>query len=158
MSRWRPSPISVDVALAVVFLTTAGLEYAFHGDDGYQAGPQWLNVAVSIAIALPVAVRRRWPVPALLVAYGAVVLPSLFLAHTLFFWSGILPLAVLLYTVARCRRGAIVGWALFAPWALLVTYGLHLPAFRDASDYLFGVTVFGLAWLVGIGLRRLSAQ
>src|SRR5690349_24565310 len=112
MSRWRPSALAADSALALVFLVTAGLEYAFHGDDGYQAGPQWLNVAVSIAIAAPVAVRRRHPVPALLVAYGAVVLPSLFLAHTLFFWSGILPLAILLYTVARHRRGAVTGWAL----------------------------------------------
>lgn len=148
----------MDAALAVVFLAAAGLEYAFHGDDGYQAGPQWLNVAVSIAIALPVAVRRRRPVPALLVAYGAVVVPSLFVAHTLFFWSGILPLAVLLYTLARHRRGAVAGWALLAPWALLVTYGLHLPAFRTASNYLFGATVFGLAWLAGTGVRRLAAQ
>jgi signal transduction histidine kinase len=127
-----------------------------HWDDGNSAGSALLNVPLLLLVTLPLAIRRRSPWVALTVAFAAVVVPSLFVAHTLFFFGGLVPLAVLVYSVARVadRRGWVV---LLAPVALLAVYPLHVPAF-DAGDYAFGALLFGAAWGIARLVRRLEAQ
>src|SRR5206468_3817095 len=66
------------------------------------------------------------------------------------------PLALLVYSAARAAERR--GWAvLLGPAALLAAYPIHVPAF-DASDYAFGVVLFGAAWAAGRLVRRLEAQ
>ena len=77
------------------------IELQLHWDDGYSFGSPLWNIPLLLAVTLPVALRRLAPRTALVVAFGAVVVPSLFVAHTLFFFGGLLPLAFLVYSGAR---------------------------------------------------------
>jgi signal transduction histidine kinase len=127
-----------------------------HWDDGDSAGSALLNVPLLLLVTLPLALRRRAPWLALGLAFAAVVLPSLVVAHTLFFFGGLVPLAVLVYSAARVadRRAWSV---LLAPAALLLVYPLHVPSF-DVADYAFGALLFGAAWGIARLVRRLETQ
>jgi signal transduction histidine kinase len=77
-------------------------------------------------------------------------------AHTLFFFGGLLPLTLLVYSAARYAERRV--WLVVAaPVALLVTYPLHVPAF-DLSDYAFGIVLFGAGGLAGRLVRRIERQ
>src|SRR3954469_22344935 len=144
MSR---TALLVDAVLALGFSVLALIELQLHWDDGYSFGSPLWNIPLLLAVTLPVALRRRAPRTALGIAFGAVVVPSLFVAHTLFFFGGLVPLALLVYSAARAAERR--GWAvLLGPAALLAAYPIHVPAF-DASDYAFGVVLFGAAWAAG---------
>jgi signal transduction histidine kinase len=146
----------VDAAVALAFSALTLVELRLHWDDGYSYGAAVWNIPLLLAVTLPVALRRRAPRTALAVAFGAVVLPSLVAAHTLFFFGGLLPLALLVYSAARLlERHAVL--VLGAPAALLVVYPWRVPPF-DAGDYAFGAVLFGAAWGLGRLVRRLDRQ
>jgi signal transduction histidine kinase len=148
--------LAVDLATAAAFSLLALLEMRLHWDDGYSYGPALLDLPLLLLVTLPLALRRRAPRTALVIAFAAVVVPSLFVAHTLFFFGGLVPLALLVYSAARAAEHH--GWAvLLGPALLLAVYPLHVPPF-DAGDYAFGVVLFGAAWAAGRLVRRLEAQ
>jgi signal transduction histidine kinase len=145
-----------DVALAVGFSVLALIELQLHWDDGYSFGSPLWNIPLLLAVTLPVALRRRAPRTALAVAFGAVVVPSVFVAHTLFFFGGLLPLAFLVYSGARqLDRWPLA--VLAGPVALLAVYPIHVPPF-DAGDYAFGAVLFGAAYGAGRLVRRIERQ
>jgi signal transduction histidine kinase len=146
----------VDAVVALGFSVLALIELQLHWDDGYSFGsPSW-NIPLLLAVTLPVALRRRSPRAALVIAFGAVVLPSLFVAHTLFFFGGLLPLGLLVYSAAR-QLDRYPAVALAGPVALLAVYPLRVPPF-DAGDYAFGAVLFGAAYGAGRLVRRLERQ
>ena len=146
----------VDAGLAVAFSALALVELRLRWDDGYSYGsPAW-NIPLLLAITLPIALRRRAPRTAVAIAFGAVVVPSLFVAHTLFFFGGLLPLALLVYAAAR-QRSRFPVLAVAGPAALLAVYPLRVPPF-DAADYAFGAVLFGVAVGAGRLVRRLEFQ
>jgi signal transduction histidine kinase len=67
-------------------------------------------------------------------------------------------LAFYLYTVARHCEWRISRWALLAPLVTNLLYAVHVPQIRDWSDAFFGTLVFGLAYFLGLTLRRQAAQ
>jgi len=146
----------VDLAIAAGFSVLTLTEMRLHWDDGDSFGSPLLNIPLLLLVTLPLALRRRAPWPALAVAFAAVVVPSLFVAHTLFFFGGLVPLGLLVYSAARYaeRRAP---WALAGPVALLLVYPLHDPHF-DGADYAFGAVLFGAAWGTGRLVRRLERQ
>jgi signal transduction histidine kinase len=146
----------VDVVIALSFSVLALSELQLHWDDGYSFGPPLWNIPLLLAVTLPVALRRRAPRTALAIAFGAVVVPSLFVAHTLFFFGGLLPLALLVYSGARqIERFPLA--VLVGPVALLAVYPLRVPPF-DAGDYAFGAVLFGAAYAAGRLVRRIERQ
>jgi signal transduction histidine kinase len=148
--------LAVDTATAVGFSLLALAELRLHWDDGYSYGSLLLNVPLLLLVTMPLALRRRAPWIGLAIAFAAVVVPSLFVAHTLFFFGGLLPLGLLVYSAARYadRHAAL---ALAGPALLLLVYPLHVPPF-DAGDYAFGAVLFGAAWGTGRLVRRLERQ
>jgi signal transduction histidine kinase len=146
----------VDVVIALAFSVLALIELQLHWDDGYSFGAALWNIPLLLAVTLPVALRRRAPRTALAIAFGAVVVPSLFVAHTLFFCGGLLPLAFLVYSGARQIDRAPLA-VLVGPVALLAVYPLRVPPF-DAGDYAFGAVLFGAAYAAGRLVRRLERQ
>src|SRR5256714_2397182 len=57
----RPSPVVIDITVAVVACIAAELELALsHGIQG----PAWVNAVAAAGATLPIAVRRRWPLAA----------------------------------------------------------------------------------------------
>jgi signal transduction histidine kinase len=150
----RRRPLLVDSCFVGVLLMTACYEYRYPGDDGHQAGPFWLNFPLTVAGIVPLAWRRRAPVATYLIGYGVVIVPSLFVAHTLFAYSGSLPSAFYLATVARHCDRTTARWALLGPPLLVAAYAVHVPQSRDVPDLMTSVLVYGVAWLTGRALRR----
>ncbi|MEU1027627.1 sensor histidine kinase [Streptomyces mirabilis] len=120
--------------------------------------PGGLTVSLlSFATALPLAVRRLWPVPvfavvlvASCVALAAGLGPAVFLSA-----------AYALYLVATTRRrqlgrsAVIVGGASTAGAALLtVTGGQHYTGGTLAVQLLFGLLVLGATWAAGTAVRE----
>jgi signal transduction histidine kinase len=148
--------LAVDAATAAAFSITALVELGLHVDDGYSYGSAALNLPLVLLLTGSLAWRRRAPRTALAVGFAAVVVPSLFAAHTVFFFGGLVPLALLVYSAARWAPGAT--WPVVAaPVLMMVVYPLRVPPF-DLSDYAFGAVLFGAAWSAGRLVRRLEQQ
>jgi signal transduction histidine kinase len=146
----------VDAVIALGFSVLALIELQLHWDDGYSFGSPLWNIPLLLGVTLPVALRRRAPRTALVVAFGAVVVPSLFVAHTLFFFGGLLPLGFLVYSGARQAERFLLA-VLAGPIALLAVYPIHVPPF-DAGDYAFGGVLFGAAYAAGRLVRRIERE
>jgi signal transduction histidine kinase len=149
-------PLAVDGALAVVF-AAAGITTALMQDihdagvvrDGYRE-PNALFFVSAIAVCAPIAIRRRAPLVAVLIATPAI------LVHFLIGWpEGTLPLAGLLLTFtvgARCPLGrAIIGLAAVA--ATILVLGLGDASRLDAIG-MFGVLAqYAAVWAIGVAVR-----
>jgi signal transduction histidine kinase len=156
--RKQLRPQVLDVCLALGFTVLGQLELHSHADDGYQAGPLWLNVPLVVLMTAPLALRSTYPLATLLVMLGAFAVPSLFVAHTLFFWGGMVPLAIATYTVSRHDDS----WAARHAWlvgpVILVTGMIHVPELRSLTNIAFGVGLFTAVWGAGRVMRRLASQ
>ncbi|MFJ6569386.1 sensor histidine kinase [Streptomyces sp. NPDC091292] len=114
----------------------------------------WDAVAVAAAVWLPVAVRRRWPVPVLYTVLAGAVC-----ALALTGWEeSWLPVGVALYTVAakepRRRSATALGCSLGAVAAALILVPRPVPAPEVASGIAFASLLMTLPWLVGTALRE----
>ena len=144
--------------MAAVFVVVGQVELHHRVDDGYQAGPFWLNVPLVVLMSAPLALRRLAPARVLAVMLAAAVLPGLFVAHTIFFWGSMVPMAIATFFLARHRDTRAARWAWLAgPFLLLGNMG-HVEELRTPSNIFFGCGVFGTAWLVGRVLHRLAVQ
>jgi signal transduction histidine kinase len=132
----------------------AAYEYAYPGDDGHQAGPLWLNAPLSILLVLPLAWRRRAPMPTFLIGHAVVAVPSLVVDHTLFAFTGMFVLAIYFYTVARHCDISVARWAPLVTIATLLIFAIRAPDTLEAGNLIFGVLVFGVCWVIGRVLRR----
>ena len=154
----RLPPVALDSVLAAVFIAISQIELHHRVDDGYQAGPMWLNLPLVVVMAAPLATRRVQPTWSLLVMLAAACLPGLFVAHTIFFWGSLVPMALATYSLARHRGHVAARYAWVAGPVVLVTNMPHVAELRTASNIFFGVGLFGIAWLVGRVLHRLGVK
>ena len=158
----RPAPRVpswvVDAALAIGFVMVGQIELHHKVDDGFQAGPLWLNVPLVLLMTGPLAFRRRAPFPALAVMLAAAALPGPFQAHTIFFWGSLVPMALATYSLARHGDGVAARFAWLAGPVVLFPNMVHVVELRTPSNIFFGLGLFGVAWLVGRVLRRVSDQ
>lgn len=153
VSRRRLILLDGAAALGFALLPQLTLVRPDNGD-----APGGLAVSLlSLATALPLAVRRLWPVPvfaivliASCVALAAGLGPAVFLSA-----------AYALYLVATTRRrqlgrsAVIVGGASTAGAALLtVTGGQHYTGGTLAVQLLFGLLVLGATWAAGTAVRE----
>lgn len=155
------NPLIVDGALAV-FLLVVGILSVFGQNiydesgalrDGLREPNAWVFVT-ALVVCAPVAVRRRWPL-------GALVVSSLgVLVHILAdLPEGALPLAVLFLTYsvgAWCsmRRG-VAGLAFVS--VVVVILGLSDAPGLDALGVLGVIAQFAAFWAIGVALRSRRA-
>jgi signal transduction histidine kinase len=151
-------PGLVDGALAAVFVVVAQVELHRTVDDGFQAGPMWLNVPLVVLMSAPVAWRRIHPQTALALVLASACLPGLVVAHTIFFWGSMVPMAIVAYSVARHRDGLAARLAWLTGPVTWAANAVHLSELRTLSNLLFSAGLFLVAWLIGRVLRRLSVQ
>jgi signal transduction histidine kinase len=144
-----------DAATALVFTGVLAFELSHHVDDGYRYGATSWNLPILLGTVAALVLRNSAPGLAVTLGYGCALVPSLFVAHTMFFFGTLLPLLLLTFTATRrlAVRGALL--AVAGPLLLLVVVPLHQPDF-DAGDYLFWAVVAGIAVTVGVVLRRLD--
>ncbi len=147
-------PLLADSLLAAMLAVLAVFEYANPGDDGHQAGPLWLNVPLSALLILPLALRRRAPMRTFVFGCLVVAVPSLFVDHTLFAFTGSFVTGIYLYTVARHLTISTARWAPVILTAMIAIYALRAPSTVSPGNIIFGILVYGLCWSTGRVLRR----
>ncbi|MGD9996451.1 MAG: sensor histidine kinase [Ilumatobacteraceae bacterium] len=155
------NPFVIDGVLAAVCtLIAVVMTYAqdIHDDSGaIEHGfrePSALVVLTALVTCAPIAVRRRWPLPALAISGLGV------LVHILIGWpEGGLPLAVLLltYTVgSRCPpREAVGGLAYVA--AVIVVLGVTDSPGLDTVGVFAVIAQFAAGWAIGVAFRNRRA-
>jgi len=152
------NPWVVDSVLAV-FFTVTGVITVYGQDirddsgaieDGFrEPGP--LLVLTVLLTCIPVAFRRRWPLPALVVSSIGV------LTHILMDWpEGAVPATTLFltYSVAAWApaRQAVAGLAVVA--ATIVVLGLNDAPGLDAAGVLGVIAQFAAVWAIGLAVRN----
>jgi hypothetical protein len=152
-------PMVWDVLIAAFFTGLAILDLVFpHGDDGYVGGPTWLNVPLVLLMSAPLATRRRAPRATFAVMYGAAAVPALFIAHTVYFWAGFLPMLIIVYTLARATDQWPARWAWAAGLVWVSVADIHLPSARGLGNFAFSALLGAAAWLAGRTMRRFDQQ
>jgi len=152
------NPLAVDGALAVIFFVVA-VATVFGQDirddsgalrDGFR-DPGALVVATAFLTSAPIAIRRRAPLPALMISAVGI------LVHIFIGWpEGSLPLSVLFltYTVgAFCPpRTAVAGLAVVS--GAIIVLGLSDSPGLDAVGVFTVLAQFAAGWAIGIALRN----
>src|ERR1700722_12760749 len=116
----------------------------------------WAHPLLSVIVALPVGLRRRDPMGALLLA---LVSCSLIVAAGGEINRGpFLPLALVLFTVAATRTRTVAVAALGASLALLVVQGFILSMTGNGSGPATGVAlILIIAWMIGFSVQQRRA-
>ncbi|MFJ8232227.1 sensor histidine kinase [Streptomyces sp. NPDC094448] len=140
--HWR----AVDTAAAVLFALGFGAGGTV--EHGWAAG------AAAAAVWLPVAVRRRWPVPVLYSVLGGVVCALLLTG-----WEDVwVVLGAVLYTVAAREPRRVASIALAASLASVAAAGAVVSPSTTAAGTVSGAVlaslVMVLPWLVGTATRE----
>jgi signal transduction histidine kinase len=145
----------VDAAAAVV-ITIAHAVMVF---DHTYGGPAWFGLLVAAAIGLPIAVRRRWPLPVwavVLVASGVATLADLMLEP-----YSALAFALYLVALATPANRAVPALAISLAVPLVTLLVQTANAEADFGDTL-GLTsvvwlVLGAVWTAGVAFRKQRA-
>jgi signal transduction histidine kinase len=145
LSRQGAIDIAITVALAVAGIAEVWASSAFDDD------PRALLTLAVLAMTLPLAFRRRWPLPVLvLTLFWATVTSA---AWDLFDDAavGMGVLLVAAYTVAAYRelREAAIGGAILLAWGAAAMVWDDVPF----GDYLFVAIILGGVWAAGRTVR-----
>lgn len=150
--EWQPRGTAIDSAVAVGLALLAA--YASFDPPGPAfAGPAGVVWLTSAALALPVAVRRRWPLPVLVwVVLAAGVATALGVVGTGVIWVSYIPVAVALYTAATAVRpvpgtAALAGSLAAAATTIPLLYETSGITTADATD-----SEAPLWWQVELGM------
>lgn len=150
--------IGIDVVLAAAVLFMVGIATENRADTRSFTGPGELVLLVGAALVLPIAVRRIWPLPVLLVVSAGLVLATL--SGMAWGDSGVafvLPLALALYTVALLERKRTAVLALAA--CLIGTtaaIGFTSGPWTDGV-FLFDWLLIVATWAAGRAMRARRA-
>jgi signal transduction histidine kinase len=151
--RRRPADGWLDVALAAVLLVACEVEVITDtvGDTGHDHWPLAANIAIVVALTVPLAWRRRAPLVSLVVVMSSV--PPLILAladvKTVNFPQLVLFIAPYSVAAYAARRPALLGLGYTA--LVLVVNNVLQPS--GPSSWVFSAATCGATWGVGRILR-----
>ena len=158
-------PVLLDVGLALFFCVVGQVDiWAPHlivwGDDALE-GPRVANSVLLALVALPLAVRRRYPLAAVTVFSAAVAVQALLPGVAMIGLLLLGPVLIHLYSVAAYggRRGSWAGLGVVA--VAVAVHDLTDPVWRaDLESASYWWLVLLAAWLVGrwVGSRRAAAE
>jgi signal transduction histidine kinase len=149
--------VAIDVALtALTFLATVAMLGGGHFEEGGR-DIDGLGVGLAALTALPLLVRRRWP----LVAFPVIWVPTIVLYSLDYSLGPPIGSMIALYEVAasdRHSRAQAFRTALIVGGALLLFLVVTLSAFQEfpVGEFLGGLVTWGGSWYVGdrVRLRR----
>jgi signal transduction histidine kinase len=161
---WRPRPgclatldvVAACVCAVIIFgvLVRAAAPYRLH--PGGLAARLALPPLLAVCLAVPVALRRRAPVPSFAVALAACLVIIAFGGQITA--GPILPLALVIYMVAATSALPLAAAALGAALAVLAVQGLMLSvAGFGSGNAVAGSLVLIICWVVGYGVRQRRA-
>jgi signal transduction histidine kinase len=138
-------PFASDAALAVALAALVLSDVLTSG--GYLTASKAIYVPAGLLMTLPLAWRRRAPLPVAAVVMGALVFESLAVGSAPTPDSPLIGWLLAIYTVAaHCGRAAALTGGAMSLAAGLVWIGL--------DDFFFPLVVFGGAWLAGRLVRQ----
>ena len=138
-------PFASDAAIAIALAAFVLSDVLGSGD--YYTASKAIYVPAALLMTLPLAWRRKAPLPVLAIVMGALVFESLAVGSAPTPDSQLVGWLLAIYTVAaHCDRVAA-----FAGGAIALTAGL---IWMGIGDFLFPVVVFGGAWLAGRLVRQ----
>ncbi|HEY8583599.1 MAG TPA: histidine kinase [Capillimicrobium sp.] len=150
---WR----AIDLALAVAF-TVAYVAAAVLVDH---RGPTWAAVAAALGVSVPLAWRRRRPLPVALVISVSVIVSAAITVPNEVSISPLLPLMTAAYSVGA-HEDRPRSWKVGLPLTSLATMAVAAAAGTPTwSDYLFPTLFVAIAWAGGRLVRsrtQLAAQ
>jgi signal transduction histidine kinase len=147
-SVWRAiqrHPFAGDAAIAVALAVVVLSDLLTSGD--YYSASKAIYVPAALLMTLPLAWRRKAPLPVAVVVMGALAVESLAVGSAPTPDTQLVGWLVAIYTVAaHCdRRAALAGGAISLAAGLI---------WMGIDDFLFPVVVFGGAWLAGRLVRQ----
>ena len=143
----------IDLGLSVLFFL-GGLIPLLIGVHGKGAPPNTALAAVAASLAtLPIAVRRKYPVPVLIIVTSALAVSTLLGVD----WGGSPAIALPLYIVATNyeRRTSLIALCL-VELALVASLGVA-ALLRPAGGDTFNIVLVGATWFVGDSIRARRA-
>jgi len=119
-----------------------------------QLHPLWLALVLLAAQGIPLAWRRRWPVPVLIIIAAARVTYD-----QIGFGFAPVPLgpAIAVYTVVD-RRGPVWRWLTAAGVVAGIAISESAPGHQEPYDAIFQVMIFATAWAAGVLSRAKRAN
>jgi signal transduction histidine kinase len=136
---------AADAALAVALAGLVLSDVWTSGD--YLTASKWIYVPAGLLMTLPLAWRRRAPLPVAAVVMGALVFESLAVGSAPTQDAPLVGWLLAIYSVAaHCDRAAALAGGAVSLGAGLVWMGI--------DDFFFPVVVFGGAWLAGRMVRQ----
>ncbi len=154
--RWVPErrPTTVDIVVAAALTLATQVEIWAPGvlpGVGEVTGSRPVLSVTTLAMTLPLALRRTAPVAVLVVVFGAAVVQSWLTTPT----EGLSTLAAML--VAAYSSSAFAGAARATLSAATILVAVALLA-RAEGDGAFMAIVYGSAWLMGFAVAQRSGQ
>jgi len=146
-AQWQAADVAAAVIVALWMVLDLRLRHGFR----IEVPPLWLG-ALGTAATLPVAVRRRWPLPVLAVVTTAVAVLTAVSRSQL---DLDIMLAMAIYTVASTSRRPVAVAALVGTETVLIA-GLVTAAAstRGPVDTAHSVLTVGALWFVGDSVRE----
>jgi signal transduction histidine kinase len=145
IGKLRIAPRVVDWALAGGFAVALTISALLATDVG---APRWVVVLASLALSLPLAARRRYPLAVELVVGAVAVAMAAWLVNGYEGVSPLIPVLIAAYSTAVHARGraALAGLAvaLVVPGLIALVMGSTVW-----GDYVFPNLILGLGWLAG---------
>jgi signal transduction histidine kinase len=166
--RWRSRPFpwpaadprlfDAAVALAFVVVGQVAVWTNFGDYQGDQDAPVWIEALFALTFTVPLAWRRRAPLPAISVIAGGLMTHVLLVECAAPFVSGYIPLVVGTYSVGAYapRRQALAGCAIAVCGVVVVT--LRIVDLRDLGDIALDVLGVVVAWTIGRGMHHRAAR
>jgi DNA-binding CsgD family transcriptional regulator len=150
----RQRPTSVDVVLAAALTLSSQVEIwapRLMPGVGEVTGSVPVLAVTTLAMTVPLALRRAAPLVVLLVVFGAAAVQSWLTTPT----EGLSTLAAMM--VAAYSSSALAGRGRAVASAATIVVGIALMG-RATGDLAFMAIVFGSAWLMGLVVSQRSGQ
>jgi signal transduction histidine kinase len=149
LPRFRGAPLDALLAVGLLVVGESQVLLGWH-DGGVGAPPEDHRLALAVlclVLVVPLAWRRRHPLPVLGVVAAAVV-AQLLVAPYVPFLAGLVPLTIANYSVAAYARRWRPCGLLFALLAVAVIFA-RIPEERTAGEVLFTLFVVVGTWVAG---------
>jgi signal transduction histidine kinase len=146
--RSLPSALSRAAALDGVLAGALAVLAVAEVASGQVSGPRGAAVPLALALALPLAVRRRFPLPVTAAVSASFLLNWAAGVDMYSYWASIVVALIIAYTAAAHLRPRPAAVALACLYAAVAVSSLHGP-----SNLLWGALLIGGAAMAGFALR-----
>lgn len=146
--------VALDAGLAVLVACLGVTEVLVPLSTVTGTGTTGVAVALVLLSCLPLALRRRFPLPVLIVCTLPWGVVGLFTDVLVLFWGGLLPIAIAAYSVARHGRGREPYAGLAVLVVGIAVMGLGNEALQTVGELVFPCLGLVVAWVAGLVIAR----